>query len=381
MAALLGVPNAADTLGLTASLADADGIDRVLVLLIDGLGWHQLPALTDNCPLLATVSAGSVGRMSRLRCTFPSTTPTSLVSLGTGTPPGQHGVLGFTVAIPGSDQVLKHIAWAGEPAPQDWQPVPTWFERATHAGVDARALLPAAYVGSGLTNAAYRGARFVPVSPDDDYAAALVHDLTSSPGLVFGYTADLDTAAHLSGIGSVPWHEAARRIDTMLRRVVDRLPATAAVVVTADHGGLNVPAQARIDIADDPRLRAHVGLIAGEPRVRYVHTDPGAAAEVASTWREILGKRAEVLLRANAIDAGLFGPVHPRNVERIGDVVVISNDDEAVFASDHEAPEVTRLIGFHGGTTDAEMDIPLIVLHGGSITTHSGQATDRRDRP
>lgn len=368
MAALLGVPDAADTLGLTASLADADGIDRVLVLLIDGLGWHHLPALTDDCPLLAAVSAGSVGRMSRLRCTFPSTTPTSLVSLGTGTPPGQHGILGFTLTIPGTDQVLKHITWSGEPAPQDWQPVPTWFERANRAGIDARALLPAAYAGSGLTNAAYRGSRFLPVRSGDDYAALLVENLESGPGLVFGYLADLDTASHLCGVGSGPWHEAARRIDTLLQRVVERLPATAALVLTADHGGVNVPAQARLDIADDPRLSTHVRVVAGEPRVRYLYTTPGAAAEVAATWQEVLGDRAQVLLRADAIDAGLFGPVHPRNVARLGDVVVTCTNTGVIFASNHEPPEVTRLIGFHGGTTDAEMDIPLIVVPGAAAT-------------
>ena len=68
-------------------------------------------------------------------CTFPSTTPTSLTSLGTGVPPGQHGILGFTVNVPGTERVLNHIFWRDDPAPADWQPVPTWFERLRDAGV------------------------------------------------------------------------------------------------------------------------------------------------------------------------------------------------------------------------------------------------------
>jgi len=121
-AALLGVPDAVDRLGLAEG---AGQVDRVLVVLVDGLGWHLLPELADDAPLLAAALAGSVGRLSQLVCTFPSTTPTSLVSLGTGAQPGEHGILGFTVNIPGTDRVLTHIQWRDDPPHTQWQPLPT----------------------------------------------------------------------------------------------------------------------------------------------------------------------------------------------------------------------------------------------------------------
>lgn len=360
-AALLGVPDAVDNLAVT-DWAGADRIDRVLVMLVDGLGWHLLPQLAGGAPLLASALAGATGRLTRLDCTFPSTTPTSLVSLGTGALPGEHGILGFTLKIPGTDRVLHHVRWRDDPPPALWQPVPTWFERLKNAGVSARAVLPAAFMGSGLTEAAYRGAELHPAAPTDDYARLVADQLRAAPGLVYGYTAELDTAAHVFGVGSEQWHTAATNIDALLSRLLDALPANAAVLVTADHGGINVPPEARIDLDTDPRLAEGIRVVAGEPRVRYLHTEPGAAADVQAVWAELLDGCATVYSREQAVATGMFGPVAAPHTERLGDVVVVCSGDTAVLASAHEPPETARLIGFHGGATAAEMAIPLLAF-------------------
>ncbi|HWE88645.1 MAG TPA: alkaline phosphatase family protein [Pseudonocardiaceae bacterium] len=363
-AALLGVPDALNKLdNLTVTdCVDADRIDRVLVVLVDGLGWHLLPRLAGSAPLLASVLAGANGRLTRLDCTFPSTTPTSLVSLGTGALPGEHGILGFTLKVPGTDRVLNHVRWRDDPCPAVWQPVPTWFERLNKAGVSARAVLPAPFIGSGLTEAAYRGAQLHPANPTDDYARLVADVLRAAPGLVYAYTAELDTAAHVFGIGSEQWHTAAANVDGLLHRLFETLPANAAVLVTADHGGINVPPETRIDLDADPRLAEGIRVVAGEPRVRYLHTEPGAAGDVRAAWAELLDGRAAVYSRERAVATGMFGPVAAQNLERLGDVVVVCSGDTAVLASAHEPPETSRLVGFHGGATAAEMAIPLIVF-------------------
>jgi hypothetical protein len=358
-AALLGVPDAVDRLGLAEG---AGQVDRVLVVLVDGLGWHLLPELADDAPLLAAALAGSVGRLSQLVCTFPSTTPTSLVSLGTGAQPGEHGILGFTVNIPGTDRVLTHIQWRDDPPHTQWQPLPTWFERLQRVGVSARAVLPESFIGSGLSDAAYRGAQFLPMHPGGDYSQQLTDELHAAPGLVYGYTADLDNAAHVFGVGSPQWHEAAAGIDGLLTRLVEALPANAALLVTADHGGLNVAADARVDLGLDPRLGDGVRVVAGEPRVRYLHTEPGAAADVQAAWMEVTAGWAQVYSREQAVATGMFGPVSQAHLARIGDVVVVCTGDAAVLATGYEPAEMARLIGFHGAASEVEMAIPLIVF-------------------
>lgn len=363
-AALLGVPGAVGKPDgpAVAQWLDADRIDRVLVVLVDGLGWHLLPQLAGSAPLLASVLAGGAGRLTQLDCTFPSTTPTSLVSLGTGALPGEHGILGFTLRVPGTDRVLHHVRWRDDPLPTTWQPVPTWFERLEAAGVSARAVLPALFVGSGLTEAAYRGAELHPAGPTDDYAGLVADVLRAAPGLVYGYTAELDTAAHVFGIGSEQWHTAATNVDALLTRLLEALPANAAMLVTADHGGINVPQRARIDLDSDPRLAEGIEVVAGEPRVRYLHTVPGAAGDVQAAWAALMDGCATVYGREQAVATGMFGPVAAPHLERLGDVVVVCSGDAAVLASAHEPPETSRLVGFHGGATAAEMAIPLIVF-------------------
>jgi hypothetical protein len=149
-------------------------------------------------------------------------------------------------------------------------------------------------------------------------------------------------------------------VDSLVSRLVDGLPADAALLVTADHGGLDVPARYRIELDADPRLAAGVAVVAGEPRVRYLHTRPGAAADVLAAWRGVLGPAARVLSRAEAVADGWFGQVRPEHLGRIGDVVVICRDRYAVLTA-RDRDTVGRLIAFHGGDTAVETAIPLVV--------------------
>lgn len=361
VAALLRVDDGTDRLDLVSKVGD---VRRVCVLLVDGMGHHLLPAMAPHAPLLAEVLRGGTGSLSELTCTFPSTTPTSLVSFGTAVQPGEHGVLGFTVNVPGTDRVLTHIFWRDDPDPHDWQPVPTWFQRITLAGVGATVVLPAPFAGSGLSDAAYRGARFAAVGRDEDYAERVLTELRAAPGLVYSYTSALDTAAHVHGIASEQWAAAAAGVDALLSRLVEGLPSDAALVVTADHGGLDVGPDARIDLDADPVLGEGIRVVAGEPRLRYLHTVDGAAPDVLDRWRATLGARATVLGRDEAIDTGWFGPVRSTHRARIGDVVVVCTAPIAVLATRREPPEISRLIGFHGAGTPAETAIPLITLRG-----------------
>ena len=357
--AVLGVPGAVDVLGLRRHL---DGISRVGVLLVDGLGAHQLPVASAYAPALTDLAAGSGGHAGTLTAGFPSTTPVSLVTVGTGTPPGAHGVLGFTTRRP-DGRVLNHIVWRDDPDPRGWQPVPTRFEAAAAAGVAVSVVHRPEYEGSGLTVAAYRGAVFAGAADGAAVADRMIDALTAAtgPALVYGYHPDLDKAGHEDGVDSPSWRAAARGVDALLDRIVHRLPTGAALLVIADHGQLNVPAGARIDMADRPALREGIVGVAGEPRVRYLHVLPGALDDVLATWRAEFGASAWVLSRDEAIDGGWFGPVPADHRGRIGDVVVICLDRVVALAGGSEPPAVGRLIAYHGSVTEAEMAVPLLI--------------------
>ncbi|RIV38403.1 alkaline phosphatase family protein [Micromonospora radicis] len=358
--AVLGVPGAVDLLGLTAELA---GVRRVAVLLVDGLGWYQIPAAAPYAPTLAGLTA-TVGKP--LTCGFPSTTPTSLVTLGTGVAAGAHGVLGFTLRVPGTDRVLNHIEWAGDPAPLRWQPVTTQLARARATGVAVTVVSRPEFGGTGLTVAANRGADYRGAAGVDALAATMLAALSAGDGptLVSGYHPDVDRHGHLSGVDSVPWRTAVTELDGLLARLVDGLPPDAALLVTADHGQLDVPAGHRFDLDTNPRLTDGVRVVAGEPRVRYLHVAPGATEDVRAAWAGVLGPAARVLTRDEAVATGWFGPVPEEHLSRIGDLVVVCNGRYAVLASRAESPVLSRLVAFHGADTAAEMTIPLLTVRG-----------------
>ena len=359
--ALLGVPGTADRLRL-AELVGAPR--RICVLLVDGLGYHLLPQAAPHAPLLADVLAGRTGALHELGCSFPSTTPTSLTTLATGVLPGAHGVLGFTVNVPGTERVLTHVAWRDDPTPREWQPVPSLFDRAAAAGTRVSVVSRPEFAGSGLTVAAYGTPRYVGAEHAEQLAEQMLAELAAGPGLVYGYHPTLDAVAHQHGIASPDWARAAAAVDRLITRIADGLPEDAALFVTADHGALDVPADGRIDLDADPRLTAGVRVVAGEPRARYLHTVPGSTADVLATWRELLAGRARVLGREEAVAAGLFGAVPEEHLPRIGDVVVIAEGDTVILASAHEPESVGKLVAYHGALTAAETAIPLISLGG-----------------
>jgi len=355
---VLSVPGESDTIGLAPALA---GIERVVVVLIDGLGYHLYPEAAETSPVLADAKSGARGQLRRLTTGFPSTTPTSLTSLGTGATPGEHGVVGFTVNVPGTDRMLVHILWEDDPDPMSWQPRATCFERAAAADVPA-------YVvdgfSSGLSKAAYRGSIHEPASEPAELVAGIRRALAKpGPRMVLTYFAGVDHAGHLHGVGTSQWHEEVARVDRLLADVIADVGSDTAVLVTADHGMLDIGSRIRIE--EEPRLRDRVRVIGGEPRARYIYTEPGAAAAVADTWRDFLGDRAWVLTRTEAVASDWFGPVNPDHLARIGDVIAVCTGDNVILgAPESDAPHVDRLVGTHGALSEAEMAIPLWITRG-----------------
>ncbi len=335
---------------------DLPGASSYVVFLIDGLGANLLRRHAEAAPylssLLATSTIGTAG--------VPSTTSTSLTSLGTGLVPGGHGLVGFTTRIPGTDDLLNALVWDAKVDPEQWQPHPTAFARLQASGVRVSVVNKREFLGSGLTVAAHRGADYVGVDRVGERIAAVVAASADRPSLTYVYDGDLDWTGHRWGVDSSHWLQQLAMIDHEAEQLREALPADRRLLVVADHGMVDVPAEDRVDVADDDGLQSGVFLIGGEARFRHLYCVGGAVPDVLDAWRAILGDNAEVLTRAEAIGRGWFGPVDPAVLPRIGDVVVACRGTSAVLSSDG-FPYETRLIGMHGSLTDDEMLIPLLV--------------------
>jgi hypothetical protein len=356
-----------------AALRDRVGdARRVVVFLVDGCGAELLAANADVCPTLSAATTDP--RSAVISTCFPSTTVTSLVSFGTGATPGEHGMIGYSIRFPAIDTVVNCISFtrygdsrggslADVVVPEQVQPVATVFERLGDAGVPAFQVNDAAYEGSGLTRAAFRGAGFVgwgDVGEGPAATASLVD--THDRCLVYTYMPDVDRAAHMFGTTDDRTVEALAKADALTAELRDRLPDDVALLVTGDHGLVDIPEADRIDLDDEPTLRDGVVALSGEPRARYVHVQSGAQHEVAEAWRDRLGDRAWVRLRDEAIREGWFGPkVTDTAARRIGDVVVAFRGPGGIVQPRID-PMQARLVGHHGSLTPAEARVPLLVV-------------------
>ncbi|MBM6402490.1 alkaline phosphatase family protein [Phycicoccus sonneratiae] len=330
---------------------------RAVVVLVDGLGADQLARRLGHAPWLRAQAATT----RRVPAGFPSTTATSMGTFGTGSGPGEHGMLGYEVLVPGEDRVFNELSWEDGPDPERWQPGRTWFERAEAAGLEVVRTGPGFFDGSGLTRAALRGGRFAAAESLAGRVDAALRAVRTSPrALVYLYWGEVDKLGHVHGPESFEWTTELESVDRELARLAAGLPDDTSLTVTADHGMVACPHPTRVDVAEEPTLREGVHLLGGEPRATHVYCRPGAAADVAAAWAARLGERAWVLRREEAVAAGWFGPVAPVNLARIGDVVVAAADDLAVVDSARMRPQLLALVGMHGSLTGEELDVPVV---------------------
>ncbi len=349
-----GVPGWHDRLGLPEA-------DRWVVLLVDGLGHRALLEHAVEAPYLVSL----LGDCPPLTAGVPSTTVTSITSLGTGLAPGAHGVTGYTSRIPGTLTLLNALTWRAPVDPDEWQPHPSVFGRLRAEGVEATVVSRGSFQGTGLTRVSQRGADYIDGNTPGERVDAVVDVVTAAAcdgrrSVTYTYESELDHTGHEVGCQSADWRRVLRAVDADARAMRDLLPAGTALVVTGDHGMVDVPDDDRLDADGDPDLLDGVVLLGGEARFRQLWTTAGATDEVAARWRERCGSRAWVVTRDQAEQRGWFGPLDPRVRPRIGDVLIAARGTFAVLASRQFAVE-TRMRGFHGSLTPQEMHVPLLI--------------------
>lgn len=338
-------------------------VDLAVVLLVDGLGVSSLRERVGHARTM--MSAFSKSSLAIAGC--PTTTAANLATLTTGVSPGTHGLVGYTVLDHANDRIVNQLSgWDANLDPETWQRVPTVFEQAAGHGVPSVVVAQERYRDSGFTHAVLRGARYVSGKTiADRFAAARTALDGLNTGIVYIYVPELDQAAHAHGWESRAWTERLETLDTELNRFVSSLRRNEGLLVTADHGVLDIPAHSHVLFGDELPLVDGIRFVAGEPRCLQLHFEPDASSKLRQTvldrWRSAEGNRSQVLSRQEAIDGGWFGPVvHPEVEPRIGDVLVAARKAVAYYDVRSESQAGRLMIGQHGSFSTEEKSIPLL---------------------
>lgn len=334
---------------------------RSLVLLVvDGLGHANLRARRGHAPTLAGLP------QRRIETVAPSTTGAALTTITTGRLPGAHGLIGYRIRHPELGVITTLNEWDGIADRRTWQLAEPLFAQAAALGARPLVIGRPAHANGGLTEAILSGAEYLAGQRIDDRFAIASQALRGGePTVMYLYIDELDRAAHEYGSASGEWVRRLEQLDAALTDFLRTLPGEVGVVVTADHGIVDVAPEQHVLMDSAPELLAGVAEIGGEPRFRSLYLTPGAdPTEVQQRWAESERDRAWVFTRDEGIAAGLFGPVAPGVAERLGDVLIAARKRVAYTLSSDDAGS-HAMIGQHGSFSDEERGVPLAL--GGAL--------------
>ena len=328
--------------------ADVAEADQIVLLVLDGLGWTQFQQRSSITPTLSSLAGGPITSVA------PSTTATALTSISTGLPPGQHGIMGYRMAVDGD--VLNVLRWHanGRDARQSIPP-----ERIqTHdafAGQRPPVITRAEFRKTGFTTAHLDRTRLVGWRLTSTLVTEIDLALGRGEPFVYAYYDGIDKIAHEFGLDR-HYDAEVQFVDRLVADVLEVLPAGAALVVTSDHGQVDVGDNV---ISPDPKVMSHVDFQSGEGRFRWLHARPGRSSALlddASMYSDV----AWVVGVEQVIDEGWFGPrCTDAARSALGDVALVARDAVSFF--DPADSGLYKLVARHGSLTIDEMHVPLLV--------------------
>jgi hypothetical protein len=324
-----------------------EDLAQVVVWVLDGLGYEQLRT---HLPRLGAFSACECQAGWSVA---PTTTTTALTSFATGVAPSGHGVLGYRLALDDTHvlNVLRYTVQPADlepPAPEVLQPVVPF------AGLDPVVITKPVFARTGFTGVYLRGARLRFWRSPSALVTETLRAVHAGEPLVVGYYDGIDTVAHEYGLGAAYLREL-ELVDRLVGQLFDGLPRGVGVLLTADHGQVEVGDAILRPSGEVSRL---VQLVSGEARFRWFHARSGRAERLEAQLRAEFAEVAEVLSRGELLSLGAFGDRPAAEaMARLGDVVVIPR--APVGIEDPLDTGALRLVARHGGLTRAEMLVPI----------------------
>ncbi|HEY2428817.1 MAG TPA: alkaline phosphatase family protein [Acidimicrobiales bacterium] len=335
--------------------APAVGAAQVVLFVLDGLGWDQLRERPGVAPTLASMVGGPITSVA------PTTTAVALTSITTGLTPAQHEVLGYRVRVAG-DEVLNVLRWRTAAGDARQQVVPSEFQtHPTFGGTTPAVVTRAEFAATGFTVAHLAGTRLHGWRMASSLAVEVGALLAAGEPLVYAYYDGIDKVAHEHGFGAF-YDAELRAADRLAADLAADLPPGAAMVVTADHGQVEV---GDASLMLTPELLGDTVLVSGEGRFRWLHARPGCAARLREAAEAQFGHLAWIRSVDELEADGWFGGrLSPAGRSRLGDVALIPYEPVA-FTDPRDTGELA-LRCRHGSATAAEMLVPLVAFAPGA---------------
>jgi hypothetical protein len=179
--------------------------------------------------------------------------------------------------------------------------------------------------------------------------------------LTYLYVPELDQTAHSLGVSSGKWLQDLEDLDAAVRSLAARLSKHDAILVTADHGVLDVPESQHVYLDEFNFGWNRVANVSGDPRVNFIYLhDPTEAASIASDLQPLLGDKALALTREQVVSAGWYPNITDANLQRLPEVFALATKNVALYHRGHAPAASLNMIGQHGAMSSVELSIPLL---------------------
>lgn len=369
VASLAGVGDI-DRTGATQDLIDLIGpSDHLVFVLLDGLGMNLMRELPDGSFLASHLRR-------ELLATCPSTTACALTSLATGEYPSRHGVTGWFTHLPELELTATILPFVERISgvsliergirPENVLPLPVLCPRMKHE--------PLTVVPSLIANTAYnlysrgRTAGWGYVSIANAIDQIITHATTTRhPTYTHLYLPEVDSVCHKQGLNSDKVRDIIGQIDAELARLADALKSRARIVISADHGLVEVPRPDQtILFATDPLLELLKVPPTGDARMPLFHVRPGQHREFVELFTQRFGNRMVLLNTDQVEELELLGPgkLSPIVRARLGDFAAIPFGAATLAYHPPHKPLGTLYVAVHAGLSRDEMLVPLCLAGG-----------------
>jgi predicted AlkP superfamily pyrophosphatase or phosphodiesterase len=328
-------------------------LKSAVVVVIDGLGTENLESRIGHATNLGALLRSQP--KCSIRCEFPSTTVVSLAGFATGERSGVHRLAGYNVSNRDRTGLVNLLTgWEqGSQVVSEWKSVATISELYKNSAVRIHVVSQEGYRRSGFTQLTMADADY---HGQDDIAerVAKAHEIASQPGnLVYLYVPELDQIGHMHGSQSATWSQTLEAVDAALKPLLQS--TRTAVLVTADHGMVDVPIENQIHLETLESLKNVEFLAGGDTRSAYLYTN----TDVRDALQAELGDAVWVAHWQELVDAGYV--LQPELVDhRHPNIVVLAKKSVTLYDRRTCKPRSLQMLGHHGSITDAEMRVPLL---------------------
>jgi hypothetical protein len=364
-------------------LIDPD-VERVMLLVVDGIGWYKVQAALASEGLFAESVERYRTLLAAITSVAPSTTSAATtVLLSNGATPVETGMLGYSHLLPEKDLVANMLFWkpAWDPEassgelerwgvrPETFLVTPSLAQVLNRYGIDTTALLPRQFTKSPLSRLQLRGARvrgYLNLADLWLQMRAWLEEKDGQRAFAYAYYHEFDDLSHKVGpdaqLWEEMWHGFAFYLERFFRSLSQKAGERTLLLVTADHGHISTPLAYRRRFQDHQELlRLSTAMPGGEPRHIYLYARSGQKSAMIDYAREHLGRHFLVVNGDDAFHVGLYGDpsrAHPESSRRLGDVILLPQGRDHLW--DESLPRSLR--GMHGGLVAEEMLVPLIAF-------------------